>query len=144
MSRLFTIAYAMRDRIEALPGLAGCVVVDRQNDLEAEFGTKLVKSKGKAVVIRLVSAKNPNRTHTKPSFAGTFTVTLFCSPLLTAKDAVAADDLMESIWTALHGWWPPNIPSNGLLYCDCQSVEYSDAPNFSVSRLTVESPRTTT
>ena len=143
MSRLFSIAFAMKARIEVqVPALAGAVIVMRQNDVETEFVGKMAKAKGLAVLIRLTGGKNSNRRHTKPNFAGTFTVTLFSSPLLTAKDAAKADDLIEAVWTALHGWWPESIPSNGLVWGDCLSVDFPDAPDYHVSRLTVESPRT--
>jgi hypothetical protein len=139
MTRFRTIAQAMKARIEEIPELAGKVVVYRRSDIESEFARRMNKTRGKAVVIRLLSAKNV--TQGKSSYyAGRFSVTLFTVPLLTQKDAEDADDLMTAIEAKLQGWWPPAVSSNTVMWLQCGEVTYPDDDTFDVTQLTISAP----
>lgn len=143
MARLRTLAEAIKTRLEEIPELAGKVIVYRRKNIESEFQRRMEKASGKAVVIRLISAKNQAKANQKPRFAGTYTVTLFSHPALTYKDTQALDELLEEkIAPALHGWWPEAIPSNGLIWCDTDTITFPDDPEFDVAVLTLQAPRT--
>ncbi|MCW1885630.1 hypothetical protein OKA04_12900 [Luteolibacter flavescens] len=140
MSRLRTLAHAMKARIEEIPDLAGSVVVFHRSNVETEFEKRMAKTRGRCVVIRLIRGKNQTRDKVKPRFRGTYSVTLFTVPVLTQKDANNSDALMELIVGKLHGWWPAAVPSNGSIWLDCDSITYPEDTEYDVSVLTVETP----
>ena len=142
MSRLRTIAFAMKNRLEEVPELKGKVVVFRRADIESQFETRMGKTRGRCVVIRLIRGKNTSPNKLKARFAGTYTVTLFTVPLLTQKDGEDADDLMQAIIDQLHGWWPDNVPSNGTIWCNTDSLTFPEDPAYDIASLLVEAPRT--
>jgi hypothetical protein len=140
MSRLRTLAFAIKDRLEEIPELAGNVVVFRRADIETEFEKRMAKAKGRCVVVRLLRGKNASRDKLKPRMAGSYSVTLFSSPLLTQKEAKDSDALMEEIVAKLNGWWPPSVPSNGAIWCSCDTITFPEDADYDVSLLTVEAP----
>jgi len=139
MTRFRTIAQAMQARLEEIPSLAGKVVVYRRSDIESEFTRRMNKARGKAVVIRIISARNAKDG--KVSFyAGRYSVTLFTVPLLTQKDAEDADDLMTAIEAKLQGWWPTGVSSNKAMWLQCGDVTYPDDEAYDITQLTVSAP----
>jgi hypothetical protein len=139
MIRFRTIAQAMQARLEEIPALTGKVVVYRRSDIESEFNRRMNKTRGKAVVIRILSARNMKEGKVS-FFAGKFSVTLFTVPTLTQKDAEDADDLMTAIEAKLQGWWPDGVASNKAMWLQCEGVEYPDDDAFDITRLTVSAP----
>lgn len=139
MTRFRTIALAMKARLEEIPELAGKVVVYRRSDIESEFSRRMNKSRGKAVVIRLLSARNV-KDGKASYYAGRYSVTLFTTPLLTQKDAEDADDLMTAIEAKLQGWWPGGVASNKAMWLQAELVEYPDDDVFDITRLTLSAP----
>ena len=140
MSRLRTLAQAIKVRLEEISELAGNVVVYHRSNVETEFEKRMAKTRGKCAVIRLFRGKNQSRDKVKPRFRGLYSVTLFTVPVLTQKDAKDSDQLMEDIIGKLHGWWPSEVPSNGSIWCDCDSITYPEDSEYDVSVLTVETP----
>lgn len=139
MTRFRTIAQAMKERLEEIPELAGKVVVYRRSSIESEFSRRMSKARGKAVVIRILSARNVKDG--KASFyAGTYTVTLFTVPLLTQKDVADADDLATAIEAKLQGWWPGDVSSNKAMWLQCGPIEYPDDDTYDATRITVRAP----
>lgn len=139
MTRFRSIAQAMKARLEEIPELVGKVVLYRRSDIESEFGRRMNKTRGKAVVIRILSARNVKEG--KASFyAGKFSVTLFTVPLLTQKEAADADDLMTAIEAKLQGWWPDGVSSNKSMWLQGELVEYPDDDVFDITRLTLSAP----
>ena len=139
MTRLRTIAEAIKTRLEEVPGLSGKVVVLRRATIDTEFDKRMNKVKGRAVIVRLLGARNIGKA--KSSFyVGTFTVSLFTVPLLTQKDVEDVDDLMTAIEGKLQGWWPENVPSNSVMWMNCDGITYPDDRAYDVSVLTVNAP----
>ena len=143
MSRLKSIAFAIKERIEEIDELAGAVVVYNPSSIESEFERRMGKLKGKLAIVRLTTAKNTSRNKTSARFSGTYTVSLFTTPILNQKDAKDSDDLMDEIVDKLHGWWPESIPSNGIVWADADTLTYQDDPQFDVTVLKLECPRQT-
>ena len=140
MSRLRTLAFAIKERLEEVPELAGKVVLFRRADIETEFEKRMAKSRGRCVVVRLIRGRNASRDKLKARFGGTFTVSLFSAPLLTQGEAKDADELMDEIVARLHGWWPDAVPSNGAMWCECDAISFPEDPDYDVAVLTVETP----
>ena len=139
MTRFRTIAQAIKARLEEIPELAGKVVVYRRSDIESEFEKRMNKTRGKAVVVRLMSSKNVSRS--KSSFyTGRYSVALFTVPLLTARDAKDADELMTEMEAKLHGWWPEGVSSNTTMWLHCEGTSYPDDPTYDVAVLTLSAP----
>ncbi|WP_193214802.1 hypothetical protein [Luteolibacter marinus] len=139
MTRFRSISQAIKARLEEIPELAGKVVVYRRSDIESEFGKRMAKTRGKAVVVRLMSSKNASRS--KSSFyTGRYSVALFTVPLLTAKDVKDADDLMSEMEAKLHGWWPPEVSSNTAMWLHCEGTTYPDDPTYDVAVLSLTAP----
>lgn len=143
MSRLRSIALAIAGRIEEIPELAGKVVVWGRGDLESEFKKRAEQTMGRCVIVRLLDGKNTSKSKTIARMGGSYTVTLFAVPLLTQKDAMDSDALMDAIIDKIHGWWPPSIPSNGIIWCEVDTMDYPDHPSYEVSVLTIKAPQTT-
>jgi len=139
MTRLRSIAEAMKTRLEEIEELAGKVVVFRKYDIESEFDKRMAKTRGKAVIVRLLGAKNVQKKQSS-FYTGTFSVTLFTAPLLTQKDVMDSDDLMTAIEAKLQGWWPTAVASNNVMWLQCDGVSYPEDPNYDVSLLTVQAP----
>lgn len=142
MSRPKTIGFAIVQRIEEIPELAGKVVFFRRSDIESEFTKRMSKGRGLAVIVRLVGAPNLTPEKQTARFGGNYTVALFTSPTLTAKDAKDTDALMQEIADKLHGWWPEEVPSNGLMRCACGTITFPEDPQYDVAALPVEAPAT--
>lgn len=144
MSRLNTIAIAIKDRIEEIDSLFGCVIVYHRKNIASEFEARMGKAKGKAVIVRLIEGKNTSRGKTTARFSGKYTVSVILEPALNRKDAYDTDLLIESIAEKLHGWWPEeSIPSNGLIWCDADSITFPEDPEYDVSVLTLQAPKIT-
>lgn len=141
MSRLRSIALAIKDRLEEIESLAGSVVVYHRKNIVSEFEARMGKAKGKIVIIRLISGKNQTRGKVIPRFAGNFTVSLFLEPALTKQDAQDEDLIIEQIAAQLHGWWPESIPSNGMIWCDADSITFPDDPDYDASVLALQAPK---
>ena len=129
----------MKARLEEIPELAGKVVVYRRSDIESAFARRMNKGRGKAVVIRILSARNV-KDGKASYYVGKFSVALFTVPTLTQKDAEDADDLMTAIEAKLQGWWPPAVASNKVMWLQCDSVSYPDDEVFDVTLLTLSAP----
>ena len=141
MSRLKSIAHAIKTRIEEIPELLGKVVVYDSSSVEAEFDQRMGKAKGKVVIVRLLTGTNTSKQKTKARFSGKYTVSLFTSPVLNAKDAKDNDALMDEIIELLHGWWPASIPSSGSIWCSTDLLTFPDDPQFDVTVLTLDAPK---
>jgi len=142
MSRLRSIALAIRDRIEEIDSLSGSVIVYHRKNIASEFEARMGKAKGKAVIVRLIDGKNTSRNKATPRFSGKYTVSLILDPALTRQDAQDTDLIIEAIAEKLHGWWPESIPSNGLIWCDADTITFPDDPDYDVSVLTLQAPKT--
>lgn len=141
MSRIRTIAFAIKDRLEEIPELKGKVVVYRRADIESEFEKRMVKTRGKCGIVRAISRKNRSNTGAA-NIQSVFTISIFSTPLLTQKDAKDADALIESIEEKLQGWWPENIPSaGGLFRIHCDTTTYPDDPSYDVAVMTIQAPK---
>lgn len=141
MSRLRSIALAIKDRLEEVEALKGSVVVYHRKNIASEFEMRMKKVKGMAVIIRLINGKNQTRGKINPRFAGNYTVSVFREPALTKQDAESEDLLIEQIAAQLHGWWPDSIPSNGMIYVDTDAINFPDDPDYDVSVLTLQAPK---
>jgi len=130
----------MRDRIETVNGLSGAVIVDRQNNIGSEFLKRMNKAGGLAVVIGMAGAKNPSPEHKTLRLRASFSVTIFTKPIIRAKDAILADDLVEAVAEALHGWWPDSVPSNGGHRLRVTRAEFPANDTYNISSLTVSEP----
>ena len=129
----------MKARLEEIEELAGNVVVFRRADIESEFEKRMAKTRGRCVVIRVISARNESQTDTS-QFGGLFSVTRFSSPLLTQADAKDADDLMAEIEHKLNKWWPSSLPSNRRMLLKSSDLTFPEDPDYDVAQLTFRSP----
>lgn len=141
MSRLRSIALAIKDRLEEIDGLIGSVVVYQRKNIAREFEARMGKAKGKVVIIRLLDARNTSRNKATPRFSGKYTISVVIEPALTRQDAQDADLLIETIAEKLHGWWPETIPSNGIIWCDADTITFPEDPDYDVSVLTLQAPK---
>lgn len=141
MSRLRTIAHAIKERIEEIEEFYGSVVVFHRKNIVSEFESRMGKAKGKVVIVRLLDASNTSRGKTTARFSGKYTVSLIIEPALSRQDATDADLLIETIAEKLHGWWPETIPSNGLVWLDVSTITFPEDPNYDVSVLTLQAPK---
>lgn len=141
MSRLRSIALAIKDRLEEIDGLSGSVVVYQRKNIAREFEARMGKAKGKVVIIRLLDARNTSRNKATPRFSGKYTISVVIEPALTRQDAQDADLLIETIAEKLHGWWPETIPSNGIIWCDADTITFPEDPDYDVSVLTLQAPK---
>jgi hypothetical protein len=142
MSRLRSIAVAIAERLEEIPELSGKIVVWGRGDIESEIDKRMLKTGGLCVVVRLISGKQLSKGKTTARMGGSYTVTLLSVPVLTQKDIKDSDALMDSIISALHGWWPDSIPSNGVVWCEAEALSYPDVPQYDVTLLTLNAPQT--
>lgn len=141
MTRLRSIALAIKSRLEEIPELAGSVVLFRRSDIESEFEKRMGKTSGRVAIIRVLDGKNTSSS--KSSFyVCTITVALFTVPVLTASDARDADDLMADIEQKLHGWWPATVPHNGAVWLTAESITFPHDDMFDVAVLTLKTPKT--
>jgi len=140
MSRPKTIGFAIVERLEEIEELAGRVFYFQARTAESEFTKRMGKARGRAVVVRLVKATNISQTHREAFYGGSFTVSLFSSSLLTSKEAKDTDALMQEIANKLQGWWPGNVPSNGIMFCRCGDITFPDDPDFDVAVMPVDAP----
>lgn len=141
MPRLRTIAIAIKDRIEEIEEFAGCVIVYHRKNIASEFEARMGKAKGKVVIVRLLDARNTSRNKPTARFSGKYTVSLVLEPALTRQASLDTDLLIETIAEKLHGWWPEAIPSNGLAWCDVDTITFPDDPDYDVSVLTLQAPK---
>jgi len=137
MSRPKTIGLAIVARLEEIEELAGNVVYFQAKTIADEFTRRMGKARGKCVIVRLLSAPQLAEGGRKVRRGGNFTVSLFCSPLLTAKDAKDSDALTQEIDEKLHGWWPEAVPSNGMDYLAAGDATFPDDPDFEVTVIPV-------
>jgi len=137
MSRPKTIGLAIVARLEEIEELAGNVVYYQTRTIEAEFTRRMGKARGKCVVVRLLSAPQLAEGGRKVRRGGNYTVTLFASPLLTAKDMKDSDALMQEIDDKLHGWWPEEVPSNGMDYLAAGEAAFPDDSDYEVTVIPV-------
>lgn len=142
MSRLRSIALAIKDRIEEIDDLRGSVIVYHRKNIASEFEARMSKAKGKVVIVRLIDGRNTTRNKTTPRFSGKYTVSVILEPALTRQDAQDTDLIIEGIAAKLHGWWPESIPSNGIIWCDADTITFPDDPDYDVSVLTLQAPKT--
>lgn len=131
----------MKSRIETIPELSGNVVVYRSKDVESELKKRMAKTKGKCVIIRLITAKNESKTD-KSAFIGNYTVTLFTVPLLTAGDAKDADDLLAEIEDKLNNWWPENLKSNTRMSLKTGDIAFREEGDYDIAQIMIKSPLT--
>ena len=141
MSRPKTIGLAIVARLEEIEELAGNVVYYQTRTIDAEFTKRMGKARGKAVIVRLVKAPNLATDRRAVRFGGSYTVSLFMAPTLTAKDAKDSDALTQEIAEKLQGWWPEaEVPSNGLQFAAVGEITFPDDPDFEVSVIPVTAP----
>lgn len=141
MSRLLSISYAIKDRLETIPGLEDCVVIYTHKNFESEFNQKMNKVKGKCVLVDLLSARNTSKEKLRARYSGVFAVSLFIEPALNAVDAQATDLIIEAIAASLHGYWPASIPTNGLEFFECGDISFPDNQQYQVALIEVIAPR---
>ena len=104
MSTFLDKADQIAAHLQAVPGLPSVeILVDRQKDIPSEFNKAMAKAKG-GVVIIFFSGYRPNEEEVAEStLISTFSVTIWTKPVLRGGQATA-DDLVESVHRALHGW----------------------------------------
>jgi|APGre2960657404_1045060.scaffolds.fasta_scaffold00544_7 hypothetical protein len=130
----------MKARLEdQIPELADRVIVYRRHDIESQFEQRMAKSKGRCVVIRLISAKNTSKADAS-FYEGNFTVSLFTVPLLTASDTKDADDLLAEIEAALNNWWPTTLKSNTRMKLKSGDITFRDENEFDIAQIIFTSP----
>ena len=130
----------MKDRLEdQIPELVDRVIVFRRYDIESQFEQKMAKTKGRCVVIRLISAKNTSKSDAS-FYEGNYTVSLFTVPTLTATEAKDADDLLAEIEAALNNWWPPTLKSNDRMKLKSGDISFRDETEFDIAQIIFTSP----
>lgn len=144
MGRLVEMSFALKERLESIEGLSDAVIVFRQDDMESLFRNALRGGKGTAAVVRLIRGQNFARRPKLFRGVGTYTVTIFSKPVLRKADAPRLDELVDEVATAVHGWWPESIPSNGGQWCEVTDITFPDDSTFAVARLSIEAPGTST
>lgn len=140
MGRISTIAFAIAARLEEIPELAGKVIVHQRSKIRSEFEMRMKKTRGKCVVIQRQRGRNRSSIEKKVRWQGVYTVSLFTVPLLTQKDAIDSDSLVDVIADKLQGWWPPNVPSNNVMFLHVGDLTFPEDDNYDVSTLIVEAP----
>lgn len=140
MSRHFTLAYAIQERIESLDGLSESVMVDRQNDLSQEFLKRMKKVSGVAVIISMVGAKNANPKFKSLILRAAYSITIFTKGIIRSSDAERADDIVERVAESLHGWWPETIASNGTHFLRVTKADFPVNETYNIARLLVSEP----
>lgn len=79
------------------------IIVDRQKDIAAEFSKAMGKAKG-GVIIILFDGYRPNEEDVAESvLVSSYSITIWTKPVLRGGQP-PADDLVESVHRALHGW----------------------------------------
>lgn len=132
----------MKERLEEIPAIKGRVVIFSRSSIEDDFNARMEKSDGRCVIIRLVRSKNMSPDHKKARRQGIYSVTLFTDPLLEKKAAEKADEIMDAIDAKLQGWWPAEVPSNGLFWCGCGEGSFpDDNSDFDLSQILVTAPQ---
>ena len=143
MSRAKSVGFAIVERLEEIGELKGKVIFFRRSDVESEFNRRMGRAKGKAVIVRLLEEPNLTPGHTAVTRGAKYTVALFTSPTLTAKDAKDADALMKEIDEKLQGWWPEDVPSNRATWLSCGDRTYPEDPDFDIATMSVTFPQPT-
>lgn len=140
MSRLRTIGHAIIERLGEITELAGNVVFYSRANIESEFERRMMKAGGKCAVVRLISGDNQTPKKREARYSGAYSVTLFTVPVLTQNDAKDSDSLVNEVIDKLHGWWPPNVPSNGIIWLETGAMTFPDDPDYDVTNLVVNVP----
>lgn len=142
MGRLVELSDALAARAATISGLEDACVVFRGDNVTSLFGEALRKSKGLAVVVRLVGGKNAPKKPKNFSGRGTYTVTVFRKSILKPSAATGIDELAELLAAAINGWWPSEVASNGGQWCEVTDIAFpnDDAGTFAIARLTIEAP----
>jgi hypothetical protein len=140
MLQVHTIAEAIKTRLLEIPELKGKVVAFHQPNIDAEVEGRLNKTGGLAVVIRLTSTVNASKSRKSSYYVGRYTVSLWTLKLLSPKDVTRFDALEAAIEAKLQGWWPANVPSNKVMWIQCDGHSYPENPIFHVSSLSISAP----
>jgi hypothetical protein len=110
MSKIITIAQAMKERIETLDLEGVTVVVDRQKDILSEIAKNTSKAGPLAVVILFEGFSNPDgRESGLPSVIRRYSVSLYAKPILKSDEQLPADDVLEQVAEVLHDWYPDEV-----------------------------------
>ncbi|MBB5351347.1 hypothetical protein HNR46_001583 [Haloferula luteola] len=72
--------------------------------------------------------RNGSENFRKPRFVLSYLVTLYAPALLQDEDSTAADEVIESMVAAIHGFEPANLPSS-------QTKQFLVVPEFFPARL---------
>ena len=137
MARIKQLQHEIKARIEEIPELVGLAVVYKSATVEADFKTRMSKVRGKAAIIRLMSASNQSDTKVS-KFACTILVSLFVVPSL--KPGKDCETLMMEIEAKLHGWWPDAVASNTTQFLKSDNVSFPDDAVYDIGVLTIKTP----
>lgn len=112
----------VKDALEDLDELDGIgVIVDKQQDVDAEKKEYLSKSKGYAVIIGEVSNRETGKHHRTAEITLKYGVTIY-SPKVVKSPAKTGAQLRDTIISFLHGWLAG-------VHCQ-QSTRYLDGRAF--------------
>ncbi|MBK1884854.1 hypothetical protein JIN85_20760 [Luteolibacter pohnpeiensis] len=141
---LHTIAFAIAERIEKkIPAMKGRVTV-WDDTLTSAFSAKLANLRGSHILVKLEEEKNTSKTKAA-LYHGAYTITYFSSRLLTANEATTRDSVMQALKDHIHGWWPENVPSNGVVWINTKAISHESAKagdkHLAASVMTLDAPR---
>jgi len=111
MSKFYYRADQIAQHLATVEGLADTrIVVDRQMDIVAELRKVVGKQIGNLILVSWTGGQNTDETADGPRIESGFNVTLFSKPVIRQGET-AADDIVETIATALHDWRPADVPA---------------------------------
>lgn len=141
MSRWNDKADRLAAFIEALPVMGGRgAFVHREGDLLSMVALKVAKNDGRGgcVIVKWLGGSNPDRKSSLLRIGARFSISLWTRKKLDADDPVSADDLIEGIAEALHGW-VDSTPGALVHRLEVTSVALvPEAPGYAVHEILAE------
>lgn len=114
MSRWLGRADSLAAFIGAIPEIAGMsVIVNREEDLLSQVNAGIEKAAGQGcVVIKWLGGSNPDRKSKLLRIGARYSISLWTVPVLydgpeAEVPRLPADDMIEKIAEAIHGWVDP-------------------------------------
>jgi hypothetical protein len=103
---------ALATYLGTLTALAGIdIVVDRQLDISSHIAAAKAKRAGVLISILWTGGRNPDRKAARLRMGGRYSVFIITRPRIRAGET-PADDIVETVATALHGWCQDPGPNN--------------------------------
>ena len=145
MSKALQLAELIRTRLLTAPAvgeiatplsLTGLtVIVDRQKNITSEISVAVAKAKGTAIVILWSSFGVAEKNASTPRLAHRYNISVWSKPVISG-DALAADDVLESVINRMWHWLPTGghvfeeaevqpgglVPHAKFLIYDCEVV----------------------